>query len=126
MSQANICDNGPLSTQSDLRDFLKRSMDQSVVDVIDKPLYNPSLIEHFVLYTNGPISDQLLLIMLQRYYVGATIAVRAEELHWVKRPGKVAILLAIKNLSEIGGATYFGGLKKYGGIGVEISEHPEA
>jgi hypothetical protein len=121
-----IRDDASPSPQSDLRDFLKRSMDQSIVEVIDRPLDYPNQIESFVLYTNGPISGQLLLIMLQRYYLDATIAVRAEELHWVKRPGKITLLLAIKNFSEVGGATFWGGPKEHGGIGVEISEHPKA
>jgi hypothetical protein len=111
---------------SDLREFLERSFGERVVKITDKPRSDlPNFVEGFLIETTDVITDDLVQIMLQRYYLGANINVKAGGLHWVMRPDKVTLLLSITNYSEVGGATFFGGDSKYGGIGIVITKHSE-
>ncbi len=111
---------------SELRDFLKHSFGERVVSIADKPAPElPNFIEGFLIETSDVITDEALSVMLRRYYVDVPINVRECGFYWIMYPDKETLLLTITNYSEIGGAAFFGGDPKRGGIGITITSHPE-
>ncbi|HVM76848.1 MAG TPA: hypothetical protein VMU07_01715 [Candidatus Paceibacterota bacterium] len=111
---------------SQLREFISRSLSHRVTKIIDRPTNAcENFVEGFVLETNGKVTNELLLILFQRFYTGARITPISEIFNWISRKDKPTLLITITNLSDSPhGSKHFGGTTENGAIGFEITQHP--